>query len=353
MSCRAPRRPPRLLLPLLLLLGACADGVLRDDAPARRAPDDDLLALLPAGAEAVLDLETATLRTLPSANQLQAELPEGARALSPDPLRDLDAVAVAVRGLGTPQVEAVVVARGRPSWSRLSAWLLAQQPDAREVDYHGVPILEGAQGRAAAMLTPRTAVLGGRTAVRQAVDNLRGETRGLRGQSDLTAALRRAPRAKEGRPAVLAALQPPGPLRERLREADLGELGADADYVALALAAGDGIDVGVVAGFRELAQARDVAGRIRDRVKALRARAVVKVLGLDAYLEPLVAVGAMAGPRRSDPEVHLAYRLSGEDLTGLVGKIEQIRALRDAARPGRAAPAPGPSAPAGASAAPR
>ncbi|MCS6911824.1 MAG: hypothetical protein RMK29_14905 [Myxococcales bacterium] len=313
----------------MLVLG-CAGPDLR----LRRgtAPDEDLLALLPAGAEAVLDIQTETLRGVPGTDRLVAAFPQALGALAEDPLADLEDLAVSITGLGTEQVQAVLLARGRPSWIRLSAALRQGGTAVTEVDYHGTWVLEQPQGRAAAMITPRTAVLGSPMAVRQVIDNARHETDGVRGQRDLLAALARAPGAKQGRPAVRGALLPPPPLRQRLREADLGEFGADADFIALALAAGDGIDLGVVAGFRQLETARAVCQRIRERLDRLRQGPLVSLFRLQPYFDPIILVAALAGPDRRSPELHLAYRLPGEELAALVARIDRIRELWATAR---------------------
>ncbi len=167
-------------------------------------------------------------------------------------------------------------------------------------------------------------MLGGRIAVRQVIDHWHGDGQGSRAQVALWQALSRAPRARQGRPAVLMALLPPPPLLGKLREADLVDPGSGFRYLAVALAAGDGIDIGVVAGYGELGQAREAGGRLKERVAALRQRPGLRALHLDRFLEPLVVVAALAGPQRQ-PEVHLAYRLPGDDLSDLLGALASLR----------------------------
>ena len=60
-------------------------------------------------------------------------------------------------------------------------------------------------------------------------------------------ALGRAPTAKLGRPAIMAAIVPTQPMREQLR-AEKWDAAADLDWLALSFAVGDGFDVGIVAG---------------------------------------------------------------------------------------------------------
>ena len=129
---------------------------------------------------------------------------------------------------------------------------------------------------------------------------------------------------------LLGALMTP-PLRERLRTSDLPELGADAQYIAAAIAVGDGIDLGVVASYDDLAAAKDVASRLLDRARALRQRPALMFIGIERYIEPLVAIAAPPAPAkgRHFPELHVAYRLSGDDLSELLSSISKLQRLRD------------------------
>ncbi|HRI54070.1 MAG TPA: hypothetical protein PLW65_28215, partial [Pseudomonadota bacterium] len=243
------------LLTLTLTLGGCTTKNLRADLDRSSLGDEDLVALLPRGLDAVLDVDVAGLRRLSVAPTLLGYLPGHLLAhlekVVDLPLRNLDALAVGLRSVGTSERDVVVLLRGHLERERMLRGLRALG-EMREVEYHGVPLIEtagdgtrvepGSGGLAAALLTPHTAVLAGRFAVRQVIDIYRGVDEGARQQGDLMAALRKAPRAKVGRPAVLLGALMTPPLRERLRASDLPELGADAQYIAAAIAVGDGID---------------------------------------------------------------------------------------------------------------
>ncbi len=325
-----------------------------DEAP--RPAAERLLSLLPAGQEAVFDVDVGGLRQLPQARELLADLPESTLRLltvfTEAPLRDLDALAVGVSGLGTPGVNVTFIARGRLGEDHLKEALAQAEASAadphadplgevRESEYHGARVFEriarvaekpgvSLGGRAAAMLVPGVAALGSREAVRQAIDNLHGDSLGAEGQADLMAALSRAPRAKEGRPAVLMALIPPTPLRDRLREADLAELGSDARYLAASLAVGDGVDLGGQAGYAEFGIAQSVARHLKERVEALGRRPALSLLGLSAMVEPFIFVAARGGPNKDQPEVHFAYRLADENLVKLIQRIGKLRGVHGA-----------------------
>lgn len=346
---KGPRRPAgRLASWVLVLLGlfgpACTSKNLRADLDRSSIGDEDLLALLPRGLDAVLDVDMAGLRRLDSAAELLSYLP--AQSLShlekviDLPLRNLDGLAVGFRSAGTRERDVVVVVRGHLERERIARGLRALG-ETRAVEYHGVPLIEmeGASsagdaesdGLAAALLTPRTAVLANRLAVRQVIDIYRGVDDGARQQGDLMAALGRAPRAKVGRPAVLMAALVTPPVRDRLRAADVSELGADAQYIAAAIAVGDGVDLGVVAAYRELSAAKDVATRLLDRAQELRHRPALTFIGIERYIQPLIAIAAAPAPQkgRHSPELHIAYRLSSDDLNELLSRIGKLQRLRD------------------------
>jgi hypothetical protein len=58
-----------------------------------------------------------------------------------DPLADVDAVCVGWRGLGTENIEATLLVRGRLLREKL--WQsIVSQPGSREVTYHGMPVAE-------------------------------------------------------------------------------------------------------------------------------------------------------------------------------------------------------------------
>ena len=91
------------------------------------------------------------------------------------------------------------------------------------------------------------------------------------------------------------------------------------------------IDLGVVASYGDMAAAKDVASRLLDRAHALRQRPALMFIGIERYIEPLVAVAAAPAPAkgRHFPELHVAYRLSGDDLSELLTNISKLQRLRE------------------------
>jgi hypothetical protein len=246
-------------------------------------------------------------------------------------------VALSVSHLGPAAVETTVVMRGRFATDRLrdlvdgSATTVAAAATAvNEVDYHGATILESSTA-AVACVTPTVIALGSRAAVRRVLDVAHQEDEGVRnaaGDRRLLAALARAPTAKLGRPAIMAALLPSESVRERLR-AESWQVAAELEWVAFSFAVGDGFDVGIVAGARGAEEASRLADAAKARAAALRQQPTVRLLGLVPFIEPFIAVA-------KNDEVHVAYRLAERRVDDLVTRLEQMsrprRAMRDPPR---------------------
>ena len=382
------------LAPLLLAAGcgpASSTGI-KAALDRQSLSDADLRPLLPRGLDAVVDVDVAALRAHPRGAELASRLPGLAlsrlRVLTDEPLRHIDALCAGGVNLGTEQGDWVLVARGETLerdavFARVRAYRPEPEPGQdpkapppgplREVEYHGLPLLEpepepepepaaGAPGSAArtpaggpriavAALTAHTFVAGSRVRVRQIIDVYRGEEAGafapVGGQPELQAALRRAPRTPQGRPAVLFAMLFPPAVRAQQQKLSAAtgaaELATETDFLAGALALGDGMDLGAVAGFARLDVAEDVRRRILDRVALVRERPALVFLGVPKLLEPLILVAVAADPRRQrpTPELHLGYRLADADYAELLRRAAQLGALTQ----GGAPPLPGPSRP--------
>ncbi len=312
-----------------LLVAGCGPRAIFADLAHHNISDEDLLSLLPQGQDAVLDVDLAAMRAWPPLSAILALLPSDyqlrLRELAADPLTDLDAICVGLRGLGTAGLEATLLVRGQPSRSKL--WQKLQgQPGSREVTYHGMPLVE-TDDRALAQLTPQTLVLGSRVQVRQTIDIFRGVDHGARKQPTLLSALALAPSGKQGRPPILLALLPSAELRQRAHDAGMLRIVEEAQAVAVAVAVGDGFDVGIVASYPDLAASASALSLVKSQAAELSTRSLTKILGLERFLSPLIAVAVPQSKKRPTPELHLAYRLPGEDLSELLRRIEQIKQL--------------------------
>jgi hypothetical protein len=288
-----------------------------------------MLALLPQGADAVIDVDVAQLDGWPTARRLLALMPSEGRAriatLGDDPLAQVSALAVAVFKVATPEAESVTVARGTLDWDKLKATIAG----GADADYHGAAVFDGAT-EAVARIGPTLFAYGTRAGVRRVCDVARKDDDGFRAAAldkRLRDALGRAPTAKLGRPAIMAAMVPTQPLRERLR-AEKWDSAADLDWLGVSFAVGDGFDVGIVAGAHGPIEATTLQKMMKQRQAEVKSQATVRLLGLVPFVEPFVVVA-------KDNEVHVAYRLAEARVDQLVTRLEQMQSLgrRKAAQP--------------------
>lgn len=366
---RAPRLGWLLLFYAFLGLSAgsgCSRGNIKSSLDRLSRSDADLVALLPRGLDAILDIDVSGpsgLRQLASLDEIISLLPAGAMAsleqLCDHPTLQIEAIAVGISGMGSATPEIAILVRGDLIKERIFAAVQRRAGQTAAVEYHGVPLIEAAPAQAesgekdrasvpafdpahsaaAAMLTPKTVVFGSRVSTRQVVDIFRGEEEGARGQTELMNALSRAPRAKTGRPAVLIASLLPPAMRDQLRTMGLPEVAENADFFSAALAVGDGLDLGVVVGYRTLAAAAEAVRSLQQRTQELRRRPALVFIGLANFLEPLQLVAAPRNARRNQPELHVAYRLPGDELGQLLTRIGRLKQL-DPTRGGSAPAGP-------------
>jgi hypothetical protein len=316
---------------LVALAAAGCGGAIRSGplAATNRPIGEDLPALLPAGADAIVDVDVAQLDGWPTARRLVALMPAEGRArlsqLGDDPLAQVTALAVAVYKAATPESESLIVVRGALDWDKLKATIAG----GADGEYHGSALVDGAT-EALARITPTVFAFGTRAGVRRVCDVAHKDDDGFRTAAldkRLRDALARAPTAKLGRPAIMAAVVPTQPLRERLR-AENWDSAADLDWLGLSFAIGDGFDVGIVAGAHGPLEAATLQKTMKQRAGELKAQATVRLLGLQPYIEPFVVIA-------KDNEVHVAYRLTELRVDRLVTRLEQMQSLgrRKAATP--------------------
>ncbi|MGZ3406855.1 MAG: hypothetical protein ACXVAN_10465 [Polyangia bacterium] len=310
----------RLLLALVAAAGC--GGTIHPGPPATDRPiGEDLLALLPSGADVIVDVDVAQLDGWPTARRLVALLPPEGRArlqqLGEDPLAQVGALAVAIFKVGRPDAESATLARGTLDWDKLRAAFSG----GADAEYHGAALVEG-PSEAMARITPTLFAFGTRAGVRRVCDVAHKEDEGFRTAATdkrLRDALGRAPTAKLGRPAIMAAIVPTQPLREKLR-AEKWDSAADLDWLGVSFAIGDGFDVGIVAGAHGPIEASALQKTMKQRAGELRTQATVRLLGLVPYIEPLIVVA-------KESEVHVAYRLTEARVDQLVTRLEQMQSF--------------------------
>ncbi|HEY2745979.1 MAG TPA: hypothetical protein VGL86_15190 [Polyangia bacterium] len=309
--------------------GTASPSLPTPTKPTDRPVGEDVLALLPTGADAVVDIDVAQLDSWPTARRLLALLPPAGRErvarLGDDPLAQVSAIGVAFFQVGTPDAASVTVVRATLDWDKLRSTV----DGGVESDYHGAALVENA-AESLARVTPTVFAYGSRVLVRRVCDVAHKDDDGFRisGVDErLRAALRHAPTAKLGRPALMAAIVPTQPLRERLRT-EKWDAAADLDWLALSFAVGDGFDVGVVAGAHGPIEAETLQKTMKQRAGELKSQVTVRLLGLQPYIDPFVVVA-------KENEVHVAYRLTESRVDQLVTRLEQMSRLgaRKAAQP--------------------
>ncbi len=308
-----------------LMVAGCASG------PSTRTPevrpiDEDQLALLPAGADAVVDVDMEQLHTWPPARRFFSLLPADARGqlekMGVDPWVDLDGIVLALSQLGSGHPQTTMLLRGD-----LDADKMAKALGATFVDYRQVQIGEsGAPGpgdvgqRAIARLSPRMVVLGSPVDVRHVVDLVRGQGESVRtADRPLVAAFARSPSAKSGRPAVVAAAVPSEVMKEALKADDLP--GSEYEWLTFVLAVGDGFDFEIIGKAKSLNEASSLAAGAKASLEKLRARPAVRLLGILPYLEDIVVADR-------NEEVRIIYRLAERRVNHLLSQLEELAAHR-------------------------
>jgi hypothetical protein len=297
---------------LALLMGcATGPGVY---ASTVRPVDEDQLALLPAGADAVIDVDMEQLRTWAPARRFFSLLPKEGRdkltQMGVDPWLDLDGIVMSLSALGSGQPQITMLLRGDLDADKVAGGLTPSL-------YGNMKVWENEE-RAVGKLSPRMLVLGSPVDVRRVIDLVRGQGLSLRAaQRDLVAAFSRAPSARSGRPAVIAAAAPSPLAREKLKDEQLP--GAEYDWFTFVLAVGDGFDFEVIGKTPTENQARSLAAGARASLDQFRARPLVTLLGIGPYLSDIVIVD------RGD-EVRMVYRLAGRRVDHMLARLEQVMA---------------------------
>ncbi len=309
-------------LALLGLSTALACGGSMPPSAVPRPVGEDLLALVPSGAELVVDLDLLQVRSWDETERLLQLLPPAAKArldrLGPQWLGDLDALALA-SWRGTSGAATVLVLRGDLDDTKLPG-LLEAEAVRSTLDGH---TMYEASGEAVIRLAPRLVAVGSPVEVRRVLEVSRAESQGLRdarGDAALRDALQHAPSAKIGRPALLGAAIGGPLLNERLASAGFAR--SAPQWAAFAIALGDGVDAVVVLGLSTPAEATSLRTELDRSLRDLRTRPVVRLLHLEAAFD-WVSVAR-------DRQLRVAYRLPGEKLAAVLAQLDKGRRALDA-----------------------
>lgn len=306
----------------LLALGflGCGSGP-RPIIDTVRPVDEDLLKLVPSGADLILDFDMEQLRRWAPAARLWALLPAESRARLDghgiDPFADLDGAILSMSGLGGGEPSSLLLLRGTVDVEKFARGL----GDAVEsAEYRGARIREAGE-RAIARLTPSLVVHGSRADVRRVIDLLRGDgvsLRNSRGDRALLEAFARAPSAIDGRPALIGGLVPTEILRERIKTDRLP--GSEYQWLTVVMAVGDGFDFEIIGKTKSEVEAAQLAASAKRSFEEWRARPMVALFGLRPYFDEVVV-------KEKGDEVRLVWRVPARRLDQALARIEQIWAL--------------------------
>jgi hypothetical protein len=308
---------------LAVVLAACGGSLPPSAVP--RPLGEDLIALLPSGAEVVIDVDLMQLRTWDEIERVLGLLPPAGRArlerLGPKWMNELDGLALGM-WRSESRTQNITILRGDLDDAHLPALL---DGDAQRGDLDGHTVFQ-AGDEVALRIGKRLVAVGSAVDARRVLEIVRGDAQGLRdARTDraLRAALAKAPSARNGRPAVLGAAIA-GPLvAERFEAAGLGPHGPQA--CSFALAVGDGIDAVLVLGFGAPSEAQDARNDLDRALRDLRARPIIRILGLQDAFDLVFVV--------RDRDLRIAYRVSGTRLGAFLDRLDRAKKAFDALHP--------------------
>ncbi|HVR62610.1 MAG TPA: hypothetical protein VMU50_11955 [Polyangia bacterium] len=253
-------------------------------APRSQPDDRDLVALVPAGPETVLEVDLAQLRDSPwSRGLLGARTEEDRRvratALGYDEIADVDRMVFAVTEDAAGPV-VLTVSQGRFVAAAIGKGFASAHPGAVADSWRGSTLWRAGDD-AAALLTARTLVAGRLDAVRASIDCGFGLSPDARGGALGT--LRRALDPERGRPALLGAVLVTDAVRQRV--GDAFQLPEGVRSVGARLDLGGSMDVTLLAMLDRPQQAEAAAGQAQMFLGELRGRTILRVFGLAPLLD--------------------------------------------------------------------
>lgn len=282
-------------LVLLALVAGCATEDFTAPAPAtqatagagaRSAPDDSELAgIVPDGAETVIELDVAQLRTSAWSQQLVAA-PDAERSARTDAqgfdeITDVDRAVFAVNE-AAGNTTTLIIARGRFDEARLGRAFGGWAP----ASWRGSRLWQRGN-EAVALLTTRTLIRGEPAAVRTAIDCAWGLAPDVRRSG--VGELRRELLSGSGPPpAVLAAALVTEAMRRRV--ASEVDLPVGLERAGARLDLGGPLQLEVFGLLATPGEAAAMAHNLEVTVRDLRARRALAVFGLSAFLRDVTVV---------------------------------------------------------------
>ena len=325
------RRAHRLrpLAVVLALAAGCAEtqiaGPVTPPGP-RTSPDDgDLWNLAPESADVLAEVDLATLRSSPwsralTESSLSGQREENLRLYGFDLFADGDRLLAVGSEAGGDTTHTLTIVRGRFDPARVAAAFGASTAGVVPNRWRDSPLWEG-QGRAVALVTPRTLVAGESGAVRGAIDAAWGIIPDAR--TGPLGQLRRAMNADQGGPAAFAALTVTD--GTRARAAGVIDLPAGLINAAVRLDLGDDLNLELLAGLDSPIDAMAAAAAGNVALQTYSQQQIIRLLGLRPILQAVV-LGA-EGAR-----VHGHLRVPAESRESLSEKLLSVLQMVAGAR---------------------
>ncbi len=300
----------------LLVLAGCAEtsgGASRPQGPRSSADDNELWNLIPGDTEAIADVNLAALRASPwSTSLMQGDLDgdreERRRRFGYDIFTEAERMLVtgaeAAGGMNT-----LTIARGRFDAERVAAAFAAATPGAVTSQWRGTAVWEG-EGRAVALVTPRTLAQGDGPRVRAAIDAAWGVVRDA--AAGPLGEIRRALDADRNPPAVTIALSVTEGMRSRAQGVMATPDGLQRVGVRLNL--GEDLDLDGLALFDSGGHATTAASIWNDFARQYARQQVIVVLGLGPIFEGLVVA-------REGSRVVVRLHIGADKREGLAEKL--------------------------------
>ena len=306
----------RLVPGLALVVAACAEtgaGAVRARGPRSSADDSDLWNLIPGDSDAVADVDLAALRTSPWSRALMEGSLDGEREerrqrfgydVFTEAERMLVAGAEAAGGTNT-----LTIARGRFDAQHVASAFLAATPGAVATQWRGSSLWEG-QGRAVALVTPRTLAQGDGPRVRASIDAAWAVVADAGGGP--LGEIRRALGADKNPPAVTIAISVTDGMRARA--AGMFTLPDGLRRVGARLNLGDDLDLDGLALFDSAGHAATAASIWHDAARLYAKQQIVMLLGLAPLFDGLTL-------EREGSRVHARLHIGADKREGLADKL--------------------------------
>jgi hypothetical protein len=278
--------PSFRLWPFMLCVLGCAETSMPSSSLPRPVLDeDDPLSMIPAEADLVLSADLAKLRASPWTHASVSRVAEGDSGTAGaafDQIRDVERVVFAkVPSLG--EGATVLVAQGGIDRERMRKSFAKGAAATANSSYRGAELVTRGE-ESLAFVGGRTAVSGPALAVRAAIDCNFGVARAIDSEAWFQAMRGLLGRGRDPGTLVAALFVHLQPATRAALMQEMGE-GENLEEFAARIDLGEDLDVTAMGAVRTEAQARDLAGRLSERIRDASVRPIVAAFGFASVLD--------------------------------------------------------------------